>query len=120
MRIAFLALLITLGCGPTARQVEINAMHAGLNAASDGFVIFSHTRAEEIIKRCDPKVTSEAECKAKVDAYRIKEAAVMAALTIAYTALSSAIVLKDKPTFDAATAAVGMAQKAYEALKEVQ
>ncbi len=119
MRFLFLALLLGLACcGPSARQVEINTTLKGLNVASDAFVIYSHEHTEQIIKACDPKVTTEDECKANVASYRAKEAKVVALLSAAYNSLAAAITINDKHTLAAALSAVVLAKTAYDDLKK--
>lgn len=114
------ALAFLVSCGPSAREVQLKATLTGLNTARDGFAAFSHAQANAIIDGCDVKTVTEAECTARLTAYRVKEAKVVLALAAAYSTLAVAVTLNDSQTIAAAIEALAYAMQAYNDLKGIK
>lgn len=103
-----------VGCGPSARQVQINTMLSGLSTTSDAFVAWDVAHQRQIL---DKAATLE-EGQKTIAAYREIQAKVVAALKDAYTALGTAKILNDAHTISNALAAFTIALKAWEDIQK--
>jgi hypothetical protein len=96
-----LVLALVVGCGASARQTTLEATLTALDGASAAFVSYDKAHQEPIVSNAPDKATATTQ----IAAYRVEQAKILTALTVAYQALAKAWSLNDSPSLSSAIAA---------------
>jgi hypothetical protein len=107
------AMVTQPACGPSARQTTITTTLSAVNSVGDTFKVWDTEHQKQIIA----EATSEADGAAKLAAYRVQQAKVVAAIRATYSALSAAKTLNDSHTLAAALEAFVDLKSAIDDLK---
>lgn len=107
------ALFATMACGMSARQKAIDISYTTLKASQAAFVVWDADHQQSIVDHA----TSAEDGKAKLAAYREKQAKVMLSFSTAWSALAAAS-LYDQPGWLAA--AIEAVSNVYTLIKELE